>query len=42
MGRIFMGQEESMGAVPVWKESFMSKNTGERVDEACAGHPTEN
>ena len=37
-----MGQEESMGAVPVWKESFLSKNTGERVDEVCPGHPTEN
>ena len=42
MGRIFMGQEESVGTVPVWKKSFMSKNTGERVYEACAGHPTEN
>ena len=37
-----MQQEESVGGVPVWEESFMGKNTGERVYQACAGHPTKN
>lgn len=37
-----MEKEQSVGDIPVLEEPFMYKDTGERVCEACSGHPTEN